>query len=102
MHPRVPIDEAALEAFRRRHRVASLSLFGSALTDGFGEDSDLDVLVEFEAGSEPTLFALAGMEQELAAMLPAPRRVDLRTPEDLSRYFRAGVVREAVPLVGPA
>jgi hypothetical protein len=73
-----------------------LSLFGSVLSDRFRPDSDVDVLVEFERGREPGLFDLAAMERELSAMLGG-RSVDLRTPEDLSRYFRADVLAHAEP-----
>jgi predicted nucleotidyltransferase len=57
-------------------------------------ESDVDLLIEFEAGRAPGFLALAGMEAELSGMLGG-RKVDLRTPKDLSRYFRDDVVREA-------
>lgn len=57
-------------------------------------DSDLDVLVEFEPAQEPGLLGLAKMSAELSAMVDG-RRVNLRTPRDLSRYFREEVVRTA-------
>jgi len=37
---------------------------------------------------------MARMQRELAGFFMG-RRVDLRTPEDLSRYFRDDVLREA-------
>ncbi|MBO9321684.1 MAG: nucleotidyltransferase, partial [Roseiflexus sp.] len=57
-------------------------------------DSDVDILVEFEPDRIPTLFDIAGMEQELS-MLLGGRTVDLRTPEDLSPHFRGQVIAEA-------
>ena len=57
-------------------------------------DSDIDVLVQFEPGAAPGLFGIARMEQELSALL-GDRDIDLRTPEDLSRYFRERVLEEA-------
>ena len=56
-------------------------------------DSDIDLLVEFEEGHTPGLFSIVRMEMELADVLG--RKVDLRTPEDLSRYFRDEVIRNA-------
>lgn len=53
----------------------------------------MDVLVEFELGNPVGLIRMAGMEIELSQILG--RKVDLRTPEDLSRYFRDKVVAEA-------
>ena len=90
----VEIPSEAITAFCDRNHVRKLSLFGSILTDRFDGDSDIDMLVEFEAGLGPGLLGLAGMEMELTEMLG--RKVDLRTPRDLSRYFRDKVVASAL------
>jgi len=87
-------DEAALAAVCRRHHIRRLSLFGSFLTGTAQPDSDVDLLVEFEAGREPGFLALAGIEIELSALLDG-RSVDLRTAQDLSGHFRGDVVRAA-------
>jgi hypothetical protein len=63
------------------------------LSDSFRPDSDVDILVEFEAAHIPGFIRLAEMELELSEILG--RKADLRTPEDLSRYFREEVVRTA-------
>lgn len=89
----VQFDREAIAEFCRRNHIRKLSLFGSVLTDRFRPDSDVDVLVEFEAGAPVGLFELARMRFELEAMIG--RRIDLRTPEDLSRYFRDEVVQSA-------
>ena len=68
-------------------------MFGSALRSDFGPESDVDLLVEFEPGRTPGLLGVAGMELDLSRMLG--RKVDLRTPGDLSRYFRQQVIDEA-------
>jgi predicted nucleotidyltransferase len=94
MNERVSFQRDRLAAVCRRHRIARLSLFGSALRGTAGTDSDVDLLVEFERGAKPTLLDLDDIEQELSELLGG-RRVDVRTPEDLSRYFRDKVVREA-------
>lgn len=88
------IPEETLARFCRRNHIRRLSLFGSILREDFRAESDVDVLVEFEAGKVPSLLGMAGLEIELSEMLG--RRVDLRTPEDLSRYFRNEVVEGAV------
>lgn len=87
------MDQQAVAAFCQRHHIRKLSLFGSVLTERFRPDSDVDVLVEFEPGGTPSLIGMADLELQLSEMLG--RRVDLRTEADLSRYFRAEVVREA-------
>lgn len=51
------------------------------------------MLVEFDAGVTVGLINLAGMEIELSKILG--RKVDLRTPAELSRYFRQEVLRSA-------
>jgi len=79
--------------FCRRNHIRRLSLFGSALSGGLGPESDIDFLVEFDPGHLPGLLRLAGMERELSGILG--RKADLRTPGDLSRYFRQDVIREA-------
>ena len=86
----VHIDANLVRAFCERNGIRRLSLYGSILTDDFGDDSDVDVLVEFLPGSTPGLLRMAALEAELSEMLG--RRVDLRTPEELSRYFREDVL----------
>jgi predicted nucleotidyltransferase len=90
----VPVDRDEIAGFCRKHHVSRLSLFGSVLRDDFGPDSDVDVLVEFEPGHVPGFLRIARMERELSGLF-AGRRVDLRTPEDLSRYFRDEVLSTA-------
>ncbi len=92
--PRLAIAEDQLEQFCRNQHIRRLSLFGSALAGTMRPDSDIDLLVEFEPGREPGLLGLAAMEAELASMLGG-KKVDLRTPQDLSRYFRDQVLRMA-------
>jgi predicted nucleotidyltransferase len=87
-------NQAALATLCRRHHIRRLSLFGSTLKGTARPDSDIDLLVEFEPGAHPSLFDMAGIEIELSALLGG-RRVDLRTAQDLSRYFRSDVVRTA-------
>jgi predicted nucleotidyltransferase len=51
-------------------------------------------LVEFEPDHVPSFFRLAALERELSGLF-GDRKVDLRTPEDLSRYFRQQVLASA-------
>lgn len=57
-------------------------------------DSDVDLLVEFEPGFETGLLALVRMEAELSGLFGGAK-VDLRSPNDLSRFFREGVRKRA-------
>lgn len=87
-------DKEALDRLCRQHRIRRLALFGSVLKGTDGPDSDVDLLVEFEAGAVPGFLRLARIQGELSSLLGG-RPVDLRTPQDLSRYFRDEVLREA-------
>lgn len=92
-HIELPKDKIA--SFCKKHHIWKLSLFGSVLRDDFEPTSDVDVLVEFEPGHVPSFFRLFDMEDELSVLFGG-RKVDLRTPEDLSRHFRQSVLATAV------
>ena len=93
MPTHVHIPQASLAAFCQRHHIRRLALFGSVLRDDFRPDSDVDVLVEFEAGHVPG-FEFAGMEMELTALIG--RKVDLRTPGDFSAKSREQIAATSV------
>lgn len=90
------ITEEEIRFFCRKNHITKMSLFGSALHDELKPGSDIDILVEFDENHIPGLFDISRMEIELSKM--AGRKVDLRTPEDLSKYFRDEVVSEAEAL----
>lgn len=94
MNPKLLLPKAALAAFGRQRGIRRPAVFGSALRPDFRPDSDLDLLVEFEPDRIPGLLGIARLERELSAILGG-RKVDLRTPQDLSRYFRQRVLDEA-------
>jgi len=90
MRARIAVDREQIADFCRRHHIRKLAFFGSVLRDDFRPESDVDVLVEFDPREIIGLIRLARIERELAELLG--RRVDLRTPADLSRYFRQEVL----------
>ena len=92
MAAHLSVDRAKLAEFCRRHHIQRLALFGSVLREDFGPDSDVDVLVEFEPGTRVGLRFFT-MERELSGILG--RKVDLNTPQCLSRYYRDEVLAEA-------
>lgn len=93
IHPILNITREELERFCRKNHIRKLALFGSTLRGEMRVDSDIDILVEFKPGEEPGLIGLAGMELEL--MEHFGREVEMRTAEDLSKYFRDEVVASA-------
>jgi predicted nucleotidyltransferase len=90
---KIAIPREKIAEFCKKHHIRKLSLFGSVISENFRQDSDVDVLVEFEPGQVVGLLRLAGMELELSEILG--RKVDIRTPADLRRYFREEVVSSA-------
>jgi predicted nucleotidyltransferase len=88
----IAIDRDAVRRFCQTHHIRRLALFGSVLREDFADASDVDVLVEFEAGHTPGL-SFFTMQEELSALLG--RQVDLHTPQSISRYFRDRVIAEA-------
>ncbi len=91
VHIELPKEKIA--AFCKRNHIRKLSLFGSVLHGDFGPDSDIDFLVEFDPDHIPGFITLAGIEIELSEIVG--RKVDLRTPQELSRYFRQEVANSA-------
>lgn len=89
---RIEIPKERLATFCRTHGIQKLSLFGSVLSDEFGPESDVDVLVEFRPGTRIGLIRLMRLEFELGEIFG--RKVDLNTPGFISRYFRSRVLAE--------
>ncbi len=94
MNPRIAIPRDALAEFCQEHGITRLAVFGSALREDFGPESDIDLLVEFEPDRIPGLLGVVSMELELSGVFGG-RKVDLRTPEELSPYFRQAVLDAA-------
>lgn len=91
--PRIEVPRDKLADFCRRNNVRKLAFFGSVLRNDFQPTSDVDVLVEFLPGRPVGFLRMARLELELSGILG--RKVDLRTPAELSRYFRDEVVNGA-------
>lgn len=90
--PRIELPKQELAEFCRRHHIRKLSLFGSVLRDDFRDESDIDVLVEFDPNVSVGLRFFA-VERELSALLG--RKVDLNTPGFLGKRIRDDVMAEA-------
>lgn len=93
---RLELDSEAIARFCRKHGIRELSLFGSVLREDFGDDSDVDVLVQFEPGTRTGLLEYCLILEELEALLG--RKVDLVTPDGLSPYLKDRILasREVV------
>ncbi len=91
---KVNLPHQKITDFCKKNHIIRLSLFGSVLRDDFQMDSDIDFLVEFEPAKVPGLIRLCGMQRELSELLDG-RKVDIRTPQELSKYFRDEVLAQA-------
>ncbi len=90
---RINVDSSSIEEYCWRNHICKLAFFGSVLRNDFGPESDVDVLVEFEPDVKLGLLGMAALESELSEIIG--RKADLRTAQDLSRYFRDDVLAEA-------
>jgi predicted nucleotidyltransferase len=96
--PKIPIPNEQIAKFCQKNHIATLSLFGSVLTNQFNPTSDVDFLAEFQPEHIPTLFDIVNMEEELSNIIG--RHADLRTAKGISRYFRDDVVASAQRIYG--
>lgn len=94
MNSSLRVPKQRLAEFCRANGIKRLALFGSALREDFGPESDIDLLVEFHPDRIPGFLGLAGMEIELSKLFEG-RKVDLRTPAELSPRFRQEVLDTA-------
>jgi len=81
-----------LDELRRRYALSSLRLFGSVARNEAGEESDVDILVEFS--ETPSLFQFLRLRGELEDILG--QKVDLVTESGLKDRVRPSVLREAI------
>ena len=94
----IRLQKDKITNFCKEHHIVYLALFGSVLTSNFTKKSDVDILVRFEKKHTPHLFGLIKMESELSDIIGYT--VDLKTPNDLSRYFREDVLTKAKTIYG--
>ncbi len=94
----IRLQKNKIESFCKKHHIVYLALFGSVLTSSFTKKSDVDVLVKFDEKHTPHLIGMIRMESELSDIIGFP--VDLKTPNDLSLYFRDDVLNKAKTIYG--
>jgi hypothetical protein len=75
-----------IEAFCEKWKVREFALFGSILREDFGPDSDVDVLLSFEEGSDRDWHGWARIEEELGEIFG--RKVDVVQKKNLRNPFR--------------
>ena len=96
MNSQVSAPKDALAEFCEEHGIKRLAIFGSALCQDFGPESDIDLLVEFEPDRTPGLLGLAGLELQLSGLFG--REVDLVTRsavEQSRNYIRRRAILDS-------
>ena len=94
MNKKIKLPKEKIVKFCKENFIIKLSLFGSALRDDFNDNSDIDILVEFDKNHIPGFIRLANIQNTLSKLLGG-REVDIRTPNDLSPYIRDRVLSTA-------
>ncbi len=94
------VDRQALERLCQKWRIARLELFGSALRDDFGADSDIDLLVSFERNAHWSLFDLYRAEQEFSKLFGRRVELVLRSGvEQSENYIRRKTILQSAEVI---
>ena len=94
MENKIKLSKDKIARFCQENNIIKLSLFGSVLRNDFNENSDIDILVEFDKNHIPGFIRLANIQNNLSKLLGG-REIDIRTPNDLSPYIRDKVLNTA-------
>jgi predicted nucleotidyltransferase len=89
----IAVSRPKLEQLARRYHMRRLVLFGSAARGELGANSDIDLLVEFEAGRSPSLGGLVEIQEDLTALF-AGRQVDVATSAILNNPYRRRAIEK--------
>jgi uncharacterized protein len=94
----LPMEQ--IKKFCDRWQIIEFALFGSVLRDDFRADSDIDVMVQFDAKTHPTFFDLSVMEDELKTIFH--RDVDLVTRKGIEssrNYLRRQAILSSAQVI---
>ena len=99
MNVKLTVPQNQVAEFCRTNGIVSLAIFGSALREDFGPDSDIDVVIEFAPGRTPG-FGFVSVADGLSKLLG--RRVDVLTRSAVERspnFIRRKAILESVQVV---
>lgn len=88
----IAVDKKTLSELCEKHRIHKLCIFGSAVRDDFNDDSDVDLLIDWEPGYSPG-WDILDVENDFAAFFG--RDVDLVNRKYIKETIRDRVLREA-------
>jgi predicted nucleotidyltransferase len=85
---------AEILALAAKHGASNVRLFGSVVRGEYGENSDVDFLVDMQENR--SLFDLIGLQQDIEKAIG--RRVDVLTPNSINRHLKDRIMGEAALL----
>ena len=81
-----------------KYEVRYAGIFGSYARGDARPDSDVDILVEFKPMAKIGFFEFVRLQRRLSDFIG--KKVDLLTPEAISKFFREKVIKEAELVYG--
>ena len=88
IHPDIYIQLPLVIQLLKKHKIKCAFLFGSAVTDRFNNESDIDLLINFEDGLDPLEKGELILDLQIALEDNLHRDVDLLVESSLKNpYF---------------
>ena len=101
-HPvfkRLAIEPNQIRIFCQQYNIIEFSLFGSVLRDDFHDESDVDILIEFEAGYWLSWSVWRDLQDDLQQLVG--RKVDVIRKELVTNpYVKAEIFKTRQVLYG--
>lgn len=92
------VSREALEQLSQKYHIQRLALFGSAARGKLKPESDVDLLVEFEAGKAPSLGGMVKLHDEFVVLFGG-REVDVATPTILNNPYRRQTIEREMEVL---
>jgi predicted nucleotidyltransferase len=97
VHSHLPVSRQDLQTFCQRWHISEFAIFGSAAREDFRDDSDIDVMVQFEAAAEVGLWELVRLQRELQELLGRP--VDVVEKGTIRNPYRRTAIERDLTVV---
>jgi len=95
--PKFEVDDSVIASLAKKYRIKELALFGSVLREDFNENSDIDVLVQFDKEADLSLFDLFDIQEEFEQVFG--REIDLVEKEGLRNPYRRRRILDTAKVV---
>jgi len=94
------ISEEKVRSFCDKWKIREFFVFGSYLSENFSDESDIDVVIDFNPGDEISLITFITMKEELESLLQ--RKVDITTKSALiserNSFIKDSILNSMVPV----